>query len=220
MFLSKLFFLLHLLASFAYSAEISQAVKEKKLYPMGEKIFTKKCPSLKVNNYKSYDLLLEALQNHHACGTLNTKHSQAIALYLWDQKRVQTKDNLKEIKISKEDKCQVCGMYLHYYPNWVCEIDYPKGEVYKFDGVKDMMRFYFNHVEGITVILVKDYYTLKTIDARDAFFVIGSDVLGPMGNELIPFRDKKSATTFSLDHRGKSPLPFDAISEKMVRAID
>ena len=217
---SKLFFLLLLLSPFAFSAEISQAIKEKKLYPMGEKIFTKKCPNLEVNNYKSYEQLLKALQNHSACGTLNTKYSQALALYLWDIKRVEKTDTLQEIKISKEDKCQVCGMYLHYYPNWVCEIDYPKGEVYKFDGIKDMMQFYFNHKKGITVILVKDYYTLKTIDAREAFYVIRSDVLGPMGNELIPFRDKKSATTFSLDHRGKSPLSFKALTEKMVRSID
>ena len=220
MSLSKLYFLLILLTSFAYSAEISQALKEKKLYPMGKKIFTKKCPSLEVNNYKSYNLLLESLQNHNACGTLNTKYSQALALYLWDVKRAQTEDNVKEINISKEDKCQVCGMYLHYYPNWVCEINYPKGKVYKFDGVKDMMKFYFNHKKGISAILVKDYYTLKTIDARDAFYVLGSDVLGPMGNELIPFRDKKSATTFSLDHRGKSPLLFDSLTKKMVRNID
>ena len=44
--------------------------------------------------------------------------------------------------------------------------------------------------------------------------------MGPMGNELIPFKDKKSATTFALDHRGKAPIPFDALTEKMVRSID
>jgi len=198
---------------------ISKEIKEKKIYPMGKKIYEKRCKELKLHNYKSYEALSSDLANSKVCGKLNAKHLQALSLYLWDVKR-NSLEELQAITVTKDEKCQVCGMYLHYYPNWICEIDYPHNEIYKFDGVKDMMKFYFNNEEGISRVVVKDYYTLKSIDARKAYFVVGSDVLGPMGNELIPFKDKKSAMTFALDHNGNSPLSFDELNEKMVRSIE
>jgi len=225
MYLNKFLSLFLISSTFILSLSaypnISQAVKEKKIYPMGQKIYEKKCKNITLGNYKSYDTLETDIVDKKICGDLNRKHSQALALYLWDVKKASKSEHKhKEIHITKDDKCQVCGMYLHYYPNWASEIDYPKGEIYKFDGIKDMMKFYFNNKEGITDILVKDYYTLETIDAKKAYFVIGSDVLGPMGNELIAFSSKESAKSFLLEHNGKHLFSFNELTEKMVRSLD
>ena len=38
--------------------------------------------------------------------------------------------------------------------------------------------------EAITGIHVTEYYDVELIEARSAYYVIGSDVLGPMGHEL------------------------------------
>jgi len=203
---------------FAYP-QISESIKEKQLYPMGKKIHTKKCPSLTKDSYQTYDALLLDIEQRSICGTLSKKHSEALALYLWDKEKAHS-THYKKITVTKDEKCQVCGMYLHYYPTWVSQINYPNAESYKFDGIKDMMKFYFNNEEGIVDILVQDYYTLETINAREAYYVTGSDVLGPMGNELIAFKDAKSAKTFLLEHNGKHLYRFDALSEKMVRALD
>jgi len=200
------------------STPYTQVIKEKKIYPMGKLIHSKLCATLDAKKYESYDTLLRDIQEKHICTKLSTKHAEALAIYLWDKKKPE--EELPKIRVTKEDKCPVCGMYLHYYPNWVARITYSKKEIYSFDGIKDMLKFYFNNEKGIKSVWVQDYYTLKTLDAKKAFYVIGSDILGPMGNELIAFATLKSAKNFSLDHKGKSILPFDKLTEKMVRSIE
>ena len=67
---------------------------------------------------------------------------------------------------------------------------------------------------------VKEYYSLAMIDARSAFFVSGSDVHGPMGNELVPFGTEKDAASFKLDHRGKRILRFNEITRKTIQSLN
>jgi len=70
--------------------------------------------------------------------------------------------------VSAQTRCTVCGMFVAKYPNWLSQIQYENPEQTKFfDGVKDMMVFYFNpeHYGGIPSeaiknIYVKDYYSL------------------------------------------------------------
>jgi len=210
--LSTLFSLLFLLfSSLEAYPQNSQSIKEKKIYPMGKKIYEKKCQEIKPNIYKSYEELENFVKNENGCGSLNEKYAQALTLYLWDLKRVSNGRKIyAKLEVTKDEKCPVCGMFLYKYPRWITRINY-EGKSLGFDGIKDMMKFYFEHQEGITEILVQDYYTQKTINAKEAFFVLGSDVYGPMGEELISFIDKRSAKRFSLDHRGKKVVKFSAI---------
>jgi nitrous oxide reductase accessory protein NosL len=67
---------------------------------------------------------------------------------------------------------------------------------------------------------VTDYYTQKAIEARDAYFVIRSDVYGPMGHELIPFASKEDAKTFYMDHKGGKILQFNEITKEDVYKLD
>ena len=67
---------------------------------------------------------------------------------------------------------------------------------------------------------VSDYYTLEAIPAKEAFYVLDSDVFGPMGRELIPFKSEKSARTFMVEHHGKAMVKFNEITDKMVMALD
>ncbi len=83
-----------------------------------------------------------------------------------------------------------------------------------------VMKFYFENQTNIEEILVQDYYTQETLEAREAYFVTGSDVYGPMGNELLAFRDKKSAQRFMIDHRGKELLRFEEITVQKVYKLD
>jgi len=69
-------------------------------------------------------------------------------------------------------------------------------------------------------MLVTDYYTLESLPAKDALFVTGSNVYGPMGNELIPFKNRKEAENFLSDHKGEKILGFKDIDAKTVMALD
>ena len=205
--------------------------KQKKIYPMGKKIYEKKCQQdINISSYREINELKSDIKNNNLCKSLKGMQFQAVTLYLWEVKRVEElSDNNEIIKVDKTDKCPVCGMFNYKYPKWVTEIYYGD-KVYSFDGVKDMMKFYFEpnrwgrypnaKKESISKILVTDYYSQKAIDGKSAYYIIGSDVLGPMGNELIPFADESDAKIFMGDHRGKSIVRFDEIVEKEVYRLD
>jgi len=94
-----------------------------------------------------------------------------------------------------------------------------------------MMKFYFNPDDygdykimrfrhSITKMIVTDYYTQKGIDATKAYYVIGSNILGPMGNELIPFKTLKEAKSFKNDHFGKEIKQFHKLNDDIVWKLD
>jgi copper chaperone NosL len=126
------------------------------------------------------------------------------------------------------ERCPVCGMFVAKYPDFVAILTFNDGNPVFFDGVKDMMKYYFNlkkyspakRVEDIVQIQVTDYYTLNLIDGFKAFYVSGSDVYGPMGRELIPFEKKEGAEEFLRDHKGKATFGFRDIRYDIVKGLD
>ncbi|QFR43506.1 nitrous oxide reductase accessory protein NosL [Sulfurimonas xiamenensis] len=198
-----------------------QNKKEKKMYPMGKKIFEKKCKQdIDINAYLEINELKAAIKEQNFCGELKEPELQALSLYLWEVKRFGDVKNSNEyIKVSKDEKCPICGMFVYKYPKWAAQIFYGEKH-YSFDGVKDMMKYYFDHKENISKMLVSDYYSQKAIDASKAYYVIGSDVYGPMGHELIPFKNESEAKTFSMDHKGTKILKFEEITSEEVYKLD
>ena len=126
----------------------------------------------------------------------------------------------KFIAPSPKDKCPVCGMFVFKYKKWMAEIVFKDGSYTVFDGCKDMFKYYFNMEKytkkksrgDIADIYVTEYYTLKVYKASDVLFIIGSDVLGPMGHELIPVKGEDAAKIFMIGHLGDKALRFDEIS--------
>ena len=129
---------------------------------------------------------------------------------------------------SKKAKCPVCGMFIYKYPDWVGETIFQDGSVAFFDGAKDLFKYYFNlkkynpgkTQKDIAAIYVTEYYDVKLMDARKAFFVVGSDVYGPMGRELIPFLSKEGAEEFKRDHKGTRILVFREVTPAVIRKLD
>ena len=131
-------------------------------------------------------------------------------------------------KIGPGDKCPVCGMFVAKYPDFVDQIVFKDGTHAFFDGVKDMMKYYFDLPKynpkktkaDIAAILVTDYYSMKLVDGLSAFYVIGSDVYGPMGKELMPFKEEAAAKEFKVDHKGTSILLFKDITPEIIKTLD
>jgi nitrous oxide reductase accessory protein NosL len=218
------------LASMQKDVNMTGMKRQKMMYPKGEKIFKSACDqSIDPLKYNLVNEMKADIAGNKKCGELGEKELQAVTLYLWDVVRKASKAD-DFIIVQEGEKCPVCGMFVHKYPKWAAKIEYTKEGIQEyavFDGVKDMMKFYFNPAkwgsyEGIKLLKssVTDYYTNKAVTAQKAFYVVGSDVYGPMGKELIPFADKASAETFSADHGGKQILTFDEISEGMVYKLD
>jgi copper chaperone NosL len=125
-------------------------------------------------------------------------------------------------------RCPVCGMFVSKYPDFIATITFASGRVEFFDGTKDMLKYYFNlkkynpgeSIGNIASLAVTEYYQMNRIDARKAYFVMGSQVYGPMGRELIPLTSRDDAAQFMKDHLGKRIIRFEEITPAMVRSLD
>lgn len=127
--------------------------------------------------------------------------------------------------VDKKERCPVCGMFVFKYQPWITQIVLSDGQVVMFDGAKDMLAFFFEPRKygigkGVETreIWVKDYYTQDWKDGKECFYVIGSDVYGPMGHEFIPFDSVEAADNFVKDHHGKRIVKFDDISLELVNS--
>jgi len=126
------------------------------------------------------------------------------------------------------DLCPVCGMVVSKYPPWIATVVYRDGHAHHFDGAKDLYKYLFDvpryakghRAQDIARIGVTEYYEVKRIDARTAWYVIGSDVLGPMGHELIPLASRADAEEFMRDHGGKRILRFDEVKRDLPGKLD
>jgi len=132
------------------------------------------------------------------------------------------------VGIGKTDKCPVCGMFVAKYPDFLAQIIFADGSYAVFDGTKDMFKYYFNlkkynaaeELADITFIYVTDYYDMKPIDGKRAWYVVGSDVFGPMGRELMPFANEADARVFLKDHAGKKIIRFDEVTPELISGLD
>lgn len=130
--------------------------------------------------------------------------------------------------LSAKEKCPVCGMFVSKYPGWVAIMQFNDGTHVAFDGPKDLFTYYLNLKKynpgkpqsAIAAILVKDYYSLATIDGRPAYYVIGSDVYGPMGKELVPFAKLADARGFMVDHRGTRVVRLNEITPAILKTLE
>ena len=136
--------------------------------------------------------------------------------------------DLKPHKAGPKDKCPVCGMFVAKYPDFAAQIQFQDGSTFHFDGAKDMFKYYLNlsrYAPGkkpadITAVFVTNYYDLTLVDGLLAYYVIGSDIYGPMGRELIPFSKESEARDFLKDHKGKTIIRFRDVTPAILRPLD
>lgn len=126
------------------------------------------------------------------------------------------------------DTCPVCGMFVAPYPLWVATVVWRDGRAVHFDGAKDFFKYLFELAKyepkrsraDIVAMGVTDYYNTLRIDAQGAWYVVGSDVLGPMGHELVPHDSEADAREFLADHKGRRLLRFAEVAATLPAALD
>ena len=131
-------------------------------------------------------------------------------------------------KPSARDKCPVCGMFVAKYPDWLTAARLRDGSHIFFDGAKDMFKYLHDPKKydparrsaDIQTIAVMDYYGLTWINARKAWYVLGSDVYGPMGKELIPLERETDAREFMRDHKGMRIIRYSEATPEVIKTLD
>ena len=89
-------------------------------------------------------------------------------------------------------------------------------------------KYYFNldrynprkETKDIAAIYVTEYYDMTLMDGLEACYVIGSDVYGPMGRELIPFKNRPEAEEFLKDHHGQNLVRFKNVTPGLIESLD
>ena len=135
-------------------------------------------------------------------------------------------DTAAPMEITKDASCSKCGMFPAKYHKWQTQIVFNDGKMAPFDGCKCMFGFLFKMGEydkehssaDIGAVWVREFNSGEWIDAKQAHYVIGSDEMGPMGKELIPFADAGSAETFQKEHGGHVAM-YDAIGMETLKPL-
>ena len=212
-----------LLFTLIINAESLSNVKAKRLTLKGKKIVELLCDKSKLPKAQgAIDILAQKVIESQACGTLDASKSKAVAFYLLNRNLAKNK---KHLEVPDGAKCPVCGMFVYKYPKWAAMMEV-NGKKHYFDGVKDMMKYYFFDQDfpydrrKIESVVVSDYYTLEPLDATKAYYVVGSNIYGPMGNELIPFKSKEEARNFLQEHKGRKILRMSDITPQLVMSLD
>ncbi|WP_228026590.1 nitrous oxide reductase accessory protein NosL [Campylobacter californiensis] len=202
---------------FVSDMKMIKAKRDGGVYAKGKEIYETKCTKVDKNIYESIALLKDDLKKF--CQISADGDLQAAALYIWDEpKNVNVVKKAEKIVVPKDARCPICGMFVAKNPQWAAMIE-ADSEKFYFDGVKDMMKYYFKNNKNFNKLFVSDYYKLHKIDAKNAYFVVGSNVFGPMGDELIPFASQNEAINFAKDHAGKQILKFEDITEEMLKGL-
>ena len=203
------------------------AAKRLKMAEKGRTIYEKMCPEGSIPDFATIAEAKTYVMEKQWCGPLTDAQAQALAIFLAQGHPSAKLAGLSRVNPPRGSKCPVCGMFVHKYPLWAARIQTGDRDFY-FDGVKDLMKFYFEpgkfgapaDARTFTSIQVTDYYARVGTDARRAWYVVGSNVYGPMGRELIPFSAESDAREFLDDHGGKQILRFDEITPELIRDLD
>ena len=122
----------------------------------------------------------------------------------------------KAVAMESSDECHLCGMLITHF-------DGPKGEVFrkeqggkeiKFCSTRDMFSYYLDpeNTRNVSQILVHDMSKMPWgsdsiddkhfIDAKQAWFVTGSEKTGAMGKTLASFSLESDAQAFATEFGG------------------
>jgi len=121
------------------------------------------------------------------------------------------------------------NMPLKKYEKWLAEAELENGQKKQFVSVKAMMQVYFHQPffikhgllsAPIRNIYVQDWLSGKRIEAKKAYYVFGSRLVGPHGDDLIPFESEANAKRFIAEHGGTKILPFTRLSKTLIRYLD
>jgi nitrous oxide reductase accessory protein NosL len=121
---------------------------------------------------------------------------------------------------SERDRCVRCGMLVRESPRWNAGITGADGEPRVFDAPQCLLRWLRGSAgRGARGAWVRDYYGQRRVDAESVYFVTGSDVLGPMGHDLVPLATREEADRFGAEHRGRRILRFREIDRTVLRHL-
>jgi len=114
--------------------------------------------------------------------------------------------------------CPVCGMKVEAGSLGPAAVVLSDRSVKVLDGPGDFFRFILSPASygfentDLKQVFVTDYAAKKFIDAKKAYYVVGSSLSGGMGPEAVPFSTMEAADKFKRDNGGKAVLSYGEVA--------
>lgn len=121
-------------------------------------------------------------------------------------------------KLDLSQTCPVCEMKLESSVVGPAAIVFKDGKVVGFDGPADMFKYllspekYAYDPANMKHQYVTEHGTKKFIDAKQAFYVVGTEMKAVMGPELMVFAAKADAEKFNAENKGKKVVASSEIT--------
>jgi hypothetical protein len=115
-------------------------------------------------------------------------------------------------------RCAYCGMKIAATSPWRCAIDLANGSRIEYDSPRCALLDWRTREILPRILLVQDYYDRSWRGGDEVLFVASSDVMGPMGADLVPV-DRARAQQFAREHTGTRPLALTELSLELLRDL-
>ena len=150
-----------------------------------------------------------------------------LAALLAGQTPAATAADLSPQYVQRSTRCPVCGMYPYRTPQWTAQIVFNDQTASSFDSPADMFRFVGNMMlfdkthkpADIGAIWVADYNTKAWVDAKKAFYVLGSKARGPMNEPNLPAFASREAADAHVKAEGGKVLGFGEVTRDIVKSL-
>lgn len=119
---------------------------------------------------------------------------------------------------SAEQRCKHCGMKIDPASAWRTDLVAPDGTTTSFDTPRCALTSWRTGKSQAASLRVQEYYERQWRSGDELRFVIGGDVVGPMGPDLVPV-DPARATKFIQDHGADRALRLDEITTDVLSGM-
>lgn len=124
------------------------------------------------------------------------------------------------------DRCPVCAMFPARRPEAAAAMTLHSGETFYFCGNGCLLRtwlrptVHLGQAQGaIDRLVVRDFFSGQDVDGRRAFYVAGSDVVGPMGPAIVTLGEEAHVATFRKRHGGATVFTLDMLDDALWHTI-
>jgi copper chaperone NosL len=101
---------------------------------------------------------------------------------------------------------------------WNADLALSDGEKRSFDSPRCALLAWRTGQAKAERVLVQEYYSREWRDGSDVLFVSSSDVIGPMGPDLVPV-DPSRAQQFAREHTGTRPLALADVTLELLKEL-
>jgi copper chaperone NosL len=119
---------------------------------------------------------------------------------------------------ARESRCKRCGMKIDRASAWRAEIVSADGSRVLFDAPRCALSVWTSSAPSGAYLEVQEYYDRTARRADSVRFAVGSDVLGPMGPDMVPV-DPARIEKFAKDHAATRVLRLDEITSEVLASL-